>query len=120
MIEDWHIDPDTNDVAMDDAGNLLWAEGAERIRSQCQARLEIQRESWFRDMSVGVDWLDKVFGKSSDTVVQAEIVRELTAVPGVAKVDAVELALDSTRQTLSIIWFATTNDGIAIGGTVVG
>jgi hypothetical protein len=118
-FEDFKLDPVTGGLVLDASGNVESVSGAERVRQQLEARLDIQRRSWYRDQDVGVDYLGRVTTKPFlEDEARAEFVRESLACPGVTRVDSVVFTLDLTSRSLTVRVDATTDEQESITAEV--
>lgn len=118
-FEDYKLDPVTFDLVLDENGNILGIEGAERVAQSVRMRLQTQRGEWFADDTVGPDWLGTILGKGPDSIdARADLAEQITAVDGVDRVTSLELTVDPGTRVLTVTFSAITDEGIEIGGTV--
>jgi hypothetical protein len=119
QFEDFYLDPTTLDFSLDDGGQMLGVQGAERIAQHVRTRIETRRGDWYLDTTVGVPYLEEIFVKDPDlTVIRASLVGEITDVPGVQRIVSLDLTFEAGTRTLIVDFEVLTDDGVLIGGTV--
>lgn len=95
------IDKTTNDLALDDAGNLMTVTDAHAVGQHVRQRLRTHRGEWFLDTQAGVPWLDQVLGRQYDpTLAEAVIKAEIAATAGVTGISGFSARFDATRRAL--------------------
>lgn len=72
------IDPETNDLYLDNRNNLAVVRKAQAVGQHVRQRLMTYQGEWFLDTTAGVPWLAQIMGKEYDpalaeAVVKAEI-----------------------------------------------
>lgn len=79
-----YLDPDTHDLALDQAGNLKLARDAEAIGQHAKQRLKTFQGEWFLDTAAGVPWMTYVFPRPPSLAIAESIIkREIAQTPGV-------------------------------------
>lgn len=69
------IDQNTNDLYLDDDGNLAVSKGAQAVAEHVRQRLMTYQAEWFLDNTAGVPWLDQIMGKAYDSALSEALVK---------------------------------------------
>lgn len=97
------IDQDTNDVYLDDAGNLAMVFNAEAVGQHVRQRIGTFEGEWFLDTSAGLPWLKDVFGKAYDPAIAEALVKaEILDTDAVTEITSFSVAFDRGRRGLLI------------------
>jgi hypothetical protein len=115
-FENFWIDPETNDLAMDDAGNILGVSGMVRIQQEIKQALSGQKGTDPLDDTLYPDYLNL---DPTSPRGRADIAEQIERVPGVAQVETLTSELLDGGNKVALNYRATTVDGVAIGGRVV-
>lgn len=108
---DLELNSDRSDVA-------LW-QGPDEIKDAVDAALQIFKDTWRYDTRAGVLDFDTMFGKPADPDLwRAAIWRTVAGVAGVARVQSVSVAFDSSVRRLSVTWSAQLISGLSVTSTV--
>lgn len=114
---------DSYDIALTTRGELSLVEDADAVGQGLQCRLNTQKREWELDLTIGVDYLERVLIKGAqDSVVRAEFVEQILASEGITEV--VDLDLTLTGRTLTVEFTALTDIGavafVAEGQSIAG
>lgn len=97
------IDPTTNDLFVRAEGDLAIVTGAEAIGQHVRQRLKTYRGEWFLDTTVGVPWLQELFGNAYDPGLAESVVKaEILDTFGVSRIDAFAVGFNRTTRALII------------------
>jgi len=124
MAIDIYINPDTNDLELDENGDLRLVGGdqyvaelgqtssnAELVAQRIRWRLLTIKGEWFLDTTIGPDWNGVILVRNYDLgAVRAEILAALYSVDGVANVEELNLSVDSMTRELAVDFIARTDD----------
>lgn len=95
------IDQVTNDLGLDDAGNLSMATNAEAVGQHVRQRLGTFKGEWFLDTEAGVPWLDEILGRQVDlSLAEAVMKKEIMETEGVTEITS--FSISSARSVRSI------------------
>jgi hypothetical protein len=96
------IDQTTNDLYLEDDGNLALATNAKAVGEHARQRLQTYLGEWFLDTSCGVPWLDQIFGQAYDSALAESVVKaELLDTDGVTDITSFSVSFD--RATRGVI-----------------
>lgn len=114
---------DSYDIELTTRGELSLVEDADAVGQGLQCRLNTQKREWELDLTIGVDYLERVLIKGAqDSVVRAEFVEQILASEGITEV--VDLDLTLTGRTLTVEFTALTDIGavafVAEGQSIAG
>jgi hypothetical protein len=102
LVSDLALDPATGDLDLQ-GGAARLCEGAEAVAQLWAFHITMFRGEWFNDRSLGIDYQHDILEKGvSPAVVRAIFATATRAVPGVADVRDLRLALDRTTRTLTV------------------
>ena len=97
------INPETNDLFVRDNGNLAIVTGAEAVGQHVRQRLKTFRGEWFLDTTVGVPWLQEIFGNAYDPALAESVVKaEILDTLGVSRIDGFSVGFNRTTRGLII------------------
>lgn len=98
------LDSDTNDLVLDDTGNLaLVTDPVEEVAQRLRYRLQTIQGTWPLDLSMGVDYLGEVLVKAPDlALVRSEFVRVIGTTEGVTRIESLELDYDAPDRHLAL------------------
>lgn len=97
------IDPATNDLFLDSAGNLATVTDAEAVGQHAKQRLGTFQGEWVYDTTAGVPWLSQILGKSYDPALAEAVVKaELLDTDGVEEITSFSVGFDKTSRGLNI------------------
>jgi hypothetical protein len=103
----------SHELALSDTGDLMLVDGAERTAQQIKVTLLAFLGEWFLDESFGVPYLESVLVKAPDRAQLEAIFRARIAdVPGVRRVQRLELLIDREHRTLAVDFDANTDAGL--------
>lgn len=86
----------TRDFAIDTAGRLVLSTGADAVVDRLRTRLAMWLGDWYLDTTRGIDYKNKVLGRSRNGgEISAIIRREILLEPGVDQITAFALSQDS-------------------------
>lgn len=112
---DLKLDPITNDLVIGTDGEFVLTGGVDLIRQRVVYRLRTHAGRWPLDLSMGVDYLGVIFaGGATDEDIRAELLAEITAVPGVTGVDTLEV-VRLAGGILNVTFSAETDEGLIAG-----
>ena len=92
----------SHDLVIDDSGNLILIDNAERVAQQIKVTLLTLFGEYFLNTSFGVPYLDKILVKAPQrSVVESVLRAAVTAVPDVRRVIRLKLQQDGdTREAV--------------------
>jgi hypothetical protein len=97
------IDPATNDVFLEEDGNLAFVYDAEAVGQHGRQRLKTFRGEWFLDTTAGVPWLDQLMGKRFNPALGEALVKaELLETDGITGISSFSVSFDNARRNLII------------------
>ena len=105
----------TGDISFSGGESSITTIGADDLAQRLQIRLKTHLGEWFMDTSVGVDWLNRVFGKNRnknaiDALIQAEILRE----PDVLQIVSYSSTVSNDRRFSCTFSVRTENGAISV------
>lgn len=116
---DLALDPATQDIAFDDAGDLLLVEGAELAQQSIRLRLLTHAGEWWADVTLGVTWREDVLVKAPRLdIIRAIIAEQILSVPGVRAVGDIIIDIDPATRTATINITATATTGALLQGEI--
>ena len=93
-------------------GNIAFFEGANAIAQYIKTQLWFWQGEWYLDQLEGFPYYSKVLIKNPSLENIKELYRKVIIdAPGIARVDRLELEINSATRTLNVTFSATTNDG---------
>lgn len=100
------------DLALSDAGDLILIGGSEETVQHIKQRLLTFLGEWFLDLQVGVPWLQKILGKSSDLATVEAILRDtIRQSPGVLELTSFEISGAETERAVSVTFTVSLTTG---------
>jgi hypothetical protein len=99
------LNPDTNDLVMDDLNGLVMVEGSEEIAQRLRLSIITQAGEWFLNNELGIDWIRLLGKKAKKEEITNEIRRKLVEDPAVEKVDYItfeDLGKRSAKITFGV------------------
>jgi hypothetical protein len=117
MATDLLLDQETNDLVINEFGDLVLVTGPDQALQAIAYQLRTQLGEWFLDETVGVDYQGLVLVKNPDLgVIRTEFLRALLYVPEVLRVRRLEL--EQTGRTLVVSFEAIVEAGAVVTGAV--
>jgi len=110
------LNPDCNDLALDEFGNLVFWEGEETLANEVaqsiRNRLLMYRGEWFYDLDEGIPYFEEVLRKAPDFSLIDQIFRQaISETPGVQTVTRLRFRLDRVSRCLNIFFDALLDNG---------
>jgi len=97
------IDPVTNDLYLDAAGNLATVTDAEAVGQHAKQRLGTFQGEWAYDTTAGVPWLSQILGKGYDPALAESVVKaELLDTDGVTEITSFSVGFEKGTRGLII------------------
>lgn len=118
QTEDIYFDPVVQDLSFDENGFLRRVEGRERVRQFIYTTLKTGQGEWFLDLDHGTPWRQEILGSRDLELAKGLIALTLAGVPGVDKVEDLEVSLDSVTRLLQIFFKVSTTVGDEVEGEV--
>lgn len=116
---DLALDPATNDLIFDAAGDLVLCDGVDLAAQSIRLVLLTQVGEWWADTTQGIDWVGEVFVKDPRLdVIRALIADQILSVPGVVAVGEITIDIDPTTRAATITLQATAENGALIQGEI--
>lgn len=115
MGMDLKLDPATNDLYLDESGDVVWIEGAEAIAQHVRVRLRFILGEWFLNEDEGFPFFETVLVHNPSTSAITEAYRRTVAeTPGIASVEKCVVTFDRQARTIAVDIEATTTDGTTL------
>jgi len=116
---DLALDPATNDIYFDEAGDLTLCDGADLAQQTIRTVLLTHSGEWWGDTTLGVDWRGEVLVKAPRLdIVRALIADQILRVPGVRAVGEITVDIDATTRAAVITINATATTGELLQGEI--
>lgn len=113
------LDPTTNDLVFDAAGDLVLVDGADLAQQSVRLVLLTHQGEWWADTTLGVDWAGEVLVKDPRLdVIRALIADQILSVPGVRAVGEIGIDIDATTRAATITITATATTGELLQGEI--
>lgn len=97
------IHPDTNDLFLDEAGNVATVIGAEAVGQHAKQRLQTFYGEWFLDNTAGVQWLSELFAKEfNPELAEAVVKNEILDTDGVTSIESFSVSFNNHTRNLQI------------------
>lgn len=97
------IDPTTNDLFLEDNGELAIVHDAEAVGQHVRQRLMTFEGEWFLDNTAGVVWLSKIMGRGYDPALAESVVKaEILDTEGVTSIESFSVSFNKTQRNLEI------------------
>lgn len=109
------IDQATQDVYLDNAGNLVMVRNAEAVGQHVRQRLMTFEGEWFLDTTVGMTWLTEVMGRQYDPALAEALVKaHIMATDGVISIDTFSVSFAKVQRNLivSSVYISTDYDEV--------
>lgn len=101
-----------HDLAVEKTSAVL-VDGAARIRQQVKVTLLTWLGEYFLDTTFGVPYLESILVKKpSRTEIEAVLRSRINDVPGVSRVNTMQLTIDRERRSLQVVFEASTLEGL--------
>ena len=94
----------SNDLVIDETGNLQLVYDAEAVGQHARQRLMFFKGEWFLDPTIGVDWFGQIlgFGESRMAIAEATVKKVLLETPGVTGLRTVSTEFDRPNRGVKI------------------
>lgn len=97
------IDQETQDVYLDDDGNLAMVTNALAVGQHVRQRLNAFSGEWFLDTSAGMAWLRRILGRGYDPAIAEALVKaEILDTDAVTEITSFSVSFDSSNRALNI------------------
>lgn len=97
------IDPDTNDLYLDQNNNLAVVHNAAAVAQHVRQRLKTFQGEWFLDTTAGVPWLAQIMGKQYDPALAEAVVKaEIMDTDAVVEITSFSVSFASDVRRLDI------------------
>lgn len=92
-------------------GRISFFEGANAIAQKCKTSLWFFMGEWYQDQNEGFPYFQEVLIKDPSIISVKELFRStIQKIPGVAKVDSLDLDLDDDTRHMDVTFSCTTDD----------
>lgn len=116
---DLALDPATNDLVFDEAGDLVLCDGVDLAAQSIRLVLLTHVGEWWADTTQGIDWAGEVFVKDPRLdIIRALIADQIESVPGVVAVGEIGIDIDAVTRAATITINATAENGELIQGEI--
>ncbi len=112
-MSDTYIDPDTGDLARS-GGSFARVTGLDEIGQRVDQALSLVQGEWYFDISLGVPYIIRIFGKTKPTSTEINSIFEVTilSVDGVTRlVGSIGYTLNKNNRVMSIEALVETTEG---------
>lgn len=100
-------------------GGRQWVSGSAYIAQKIKQRLGFYKGEWFKDLNLGVPWLQYILIKNPSLEVVRSIVRKaILDVPGVTSVTTCTVTHDTAERMAAITFVAVYGDGQTLEDSV--
>jgi len=97
------LDQTTNDIYLDDDGNLALVYDAEAVGRHARQRLQTHAGEWYLDTACGVPWLSDILGQNYDAALAESVVKaELLNTDGVTGIEDFSVSFDRASRGVLI------------------
>jgi hypothetical protein len=97
------IDQETQDVYLDDDGNLAMVTNALAVGQHVRQRLQAFEGEWFLDTSAGMAWLQRILGNAFDPALAEALVKaEILDTEAVTEITSFSVSFDRSVRALNI------------------
>jgi len=112
------IDPDTNDLYLDDDDNLALVLDAQAVGQHVRQRLLTFEGEWFLDTQAGVSWLSDIFASDYNPALAEAVTKaEILDTDGVVSIDTFSVSFSRPSRDL-IINDVQVNSDYDVGVTI--
>lgn len=103
MMSNLYLDPETNDIVLDDNFNLrITTTDAEELSQLITTRLQTYSGEAFSNRAIGIPYFEQVLIKNPNLpLIRSIIAAEVASIPGVRDVLRVDLTLDKLNRKLN-------------------
>lgn len=116
---DLALDPVTNDLHFDAAGDLVLCDGADLAMQSIRTVLLTHTGEWWGDVTLGIDWVGEVLVKDPRLdIVRALLADQILSVPGVRAVGDIGIDIDPNTRAATITIAATATSGELLQGEI--
>lgn len=113
MAYDLAMNMSDGDLLIDDTGNLLVIDNAERVAQQIHISLRFWLGEWFLDTSQGVPYFEYILVKNPNLAHVTQVLSEaITAVEGVRQVQSITPTFDRLNRRFAVEYEAVTEYGL--------
>lgn len=103
----WAIDPITGDLIFP----IVWLTGIAAIVQGVTCRLRLFLGEWFLNLTHGVDWQDILGEKFNETLLYAEMQKQILATPGVIGIVTLSATFNNETRAANVTFVAATAFG---------
>ena len=101
------------------SGARVFLSGADYIGQKIRQRLQFFLGEWWKDITLGVPWIQQVLVKNGSSEVVRSIVRNaILAVPGITSVTTCTVTFDTANRIASISFVAVYGQGQTVSDDV--
>lgn len=94
-------------------GSMTLVDGVDAVTQLLNQRLLFFYGEWFLDLDKGIPYFEKVFMKNPNpSVLDSLFKRAILTTPGILRLEAFSMTLDTARRSLSITGQAVSTSGI--------
>lgn len=112
MAQDFYIDPNTHDWALDSKKSLrLCGSKKELIRQRLAINLKLFLGEWFADSNLGVPYFESVYGKVGSSAADAVFEMAILGTEGVLSIKDMVSTIDKETRTYKLVFSVRTEDG---------
>jgi hypothetical protein len=116
---DLALDPATQDLMLDDEGDLILVDGAELAQQSIRMVLLTHAGEWWADVTLGIDWRGEVLVKNPRLdLVRALLSEQILTVPGVRAVGDIIIDVEPATRAATITITATATAGELLQGEI--
>lgn len=121
MAFDIAMNIQTNDIVLNDDGDIFMIDNAERVAQQIVITLRFWYAEWFLDVTDGTPYLEYILVKNPNLAHIRQILTErIQSVEGVVIVNSLDLDFNRQERTLAVGYEATTNYGLLTERVILG
>lgn len=83
-------------------GKANYATKANAVHQKVKTRLQCFINDWVMDVDFGIDWIELLGRKGTQSTIKSEVERMILGTVGVARIEALEIITDRTLRTATI------------------
>jgi len=102
---------DDGNLALDAHGNLATVSGAAGLRQRIITHLRFWRGEWALDTDAGIPYYERVLGRQPLAVATATIATALRRIPGVRRIESLEVETSPDDRALTVRVSLDTDEG---------